>query len=205
MTGWPPKSAIGTGGNLVNFLIAKALCLRPPVDSASPMKIPSRFLVFTVLVVGLRAADADSAASELVLPEELFADLRSVLVNAVQQSPRMLSRSLDLDIAENNRISARAGLLPNVGGYASYYQTRDTRADLAGRLNVTKIAYNFSATQPLYYWGERYNTSKSGEIQASIAKGNYREAYRALAQTLRNDYLHLIVLKLAAKRADYYL
>ncbi len=77
--------------------------------------------------------------------------------------------------------------------------------DLSGRLNVTKVAYNFSVNQPLYYWGERRNNAKAGEIQASIAKGQYREGYRALAQTLRSDYLRLIHQKLAVERASFYL
>ncbi len=147
----------------------------------------------------------DGTVDGLVLPEELFPQLGTILTGAVKQSPRMLNRALDLEIAENNRIGARSGLLPNVGGYANYYESRDTRADLPGRLNVTKIAYNFTAVQPIFHWGERRNSAKMGEIQASIAKGQYAEAYRALAQTLRGDYLRLIVQKLSVKRTDFYL
>ncbi|HKB57381.1 MAG TPA: TolC family protein [Lacunisphaera sp.] len=140
---------------------------------------------------------------DLVLPERLFPQLEVILQTAVQQSPRMLSRALDLEIAENNRISARSNLLPSLGGYASYLDARDTRADLPGRLNVTKVAYNISLNQPLFYWGERRNNAQIGEIQARMAKGQYRDGYRLLAETLRSDYLHLIVQKLGVKRAEY--
>lgn len=166
------------------------------------MKIWKLLTSISLLSANLWAAAP--AAHDLTLPEGLFPQLDGILKKAVQQSPRMLNRALDLEIAENNRIQARANLLPNFGGYANYIESRDTRADLNGRLSVTKIAYNFSINQPLFYWGERRNNAKMGEIQASIAKGQYRDGYRALAQTLRADYLRLIVLKLVNLRGAYY-
>ncbi len=159
-------------------------------------------LALPVLSAGILAAE--STANGLVLPEKMFPQLESVLQAAVKQSPRMLNRALDLEIAENNRIQARANLLPSLGGYVSYYQSQDTRADLTGRVDVTKIAYNFSINQPLFYWGERRNNAQMGEIQASIAKGQFRDGYRLLAQTLRGDYMRLIVQKLSVKRTAYY-
>jgi len=162
------------------------------------MKIlrPSLVLVFLTgkfLAVG-------TAVEGLVLAENVLPKLEPVLTSAVQQSPAMLNRALDLEIAENNRIQSRAGLLPSLGGYANYMKSRDTRADLAGRLEVTKVAYNFSISQPVFHWGERLNLFKISEIQSSIAKGQYQEGYRALAQTLRTDYMRLIVLKLTVRR-----
>jgi outer membrane protein TolC len=165
------------------------------------MKILRFLPAISLLAVSTWAAVP--AANELALPERLFPQLEVILQTAVQQSPRMLNRALDLEIAENNRISARANLLPSLGGYASFYDARDTRADLPGRLNVTKIAYNVSLNQPLFYWGERRNNAQIGEIQARMAKGQYRDGYRLLAETLRSDYLHLIVQKLGIKRAEY--
>ncbi len=169
------------------------------------MKILRRSLALLFLMVGLRASATDANVDELVLPEELYPQLNTILATAVRQSPRMLNRALDLEIAENARIQARANILPSVGGYGNYYESRDTRADLPGRLEVTKIAYNFSITQPLFHWGERRNYARMGEIQASIAKGQYRDGYRLLAQTLRGDYLKLIVQKALVQRAAFYL
>jgi outer membrane protein TolC len=166
------------------------------------MKIlrPSLLLV---LLTGKFLATA-MAIEGLVLAEDVLPQLEPVLTAAVQQSPAMLNRALDLEITENNRIQARAGLLPSLGGYASYMESRDTRADLAGRLDVTKIAYNFSITQPVFHWGERRNSLKISVIQANIVKGQYREGYRALAQTLRTDYMRLIVQKLTVRRGAAY-
>ncbi len=166
------------------------------------MKIPRLSLVLTLLTG--KFLTVGTAADGLVLAEDVLPQLEPVLTAAVQQSPTMLNRALDLEIAENNRIQSRAGLLPGLGGYASYMQSRDTRADMTGRLEVTKVAYNFSITQPVFHWGERRNTLKISEIQASIAKGLYQDGYRALAQNLRNDYMRLIVQKLIVKRGAAY-
>lgn len=162
------------------------------------------FRLFPVLLLGGKLLATQAAVSGLALPEKVLPQLDSILQTAVQQSPTMLNRALDLEIAENNRIQARAGLLPSLGGYANYLEARDTRADLSGRVDVTKVAYNFSITQPLYHWGERRNSAKASEIQADIAKGQYQDGYRALAQTLRNDYMRLIVQKLTVKRGVAY-
>lgn len=164
----------------------------------------SKFLAHcSLLVLGLIAAIV--AHADAVLPEVLFPGLDAVLKKAVSQSPQMLNRSLNLEIAEDVRIQARANLLPSLGGYASYYQSQDTRADLVEPVDVTKVAYNFSISQPLFHWGERRNYARIGAIQQSISQGQYRDGYRQFAQTLRDAYLQLIVQKLAVKRAEFYL
>ena len=165
------------------------------------MKVWKIIAALPFITVGLWAAAP--TANELVLPERIFPQLEAILQKAVQQSPRMLNRALDLEIAENNRISARSNLLPSLGSYYNYYQAQDARADLAGRHEVTKIAYNFSLNQPVFYWGERRNNAEIGKISARIAQGQYRDGYRMLAQTLRNDYLRIIVQKLGVQRAEF--
>ena len=182
-----------------NFLIANEHALRRAVGH--PMKICRLFLAVPLLCVTSWAAPVPDVA---VVPEQIFPQLDAILKTAVQQSPRMLNRVLDLEIAENSRIQARAGLLPSVAGSLTYYKTSDDRADIAGRQRLTKTYYNFSVTQPVFYWGERRNSAKMGEIQATIAKGNYRDAYRLLCQQLRYSYMGLIAQKLAVKRAQYY-
>lgn len=137
----------------------------------------------------------------LPLPERIAPGLNPILMQAVQQSPRMLNRALDLEIAENNRISSRAGLLPSVGGYVRLTETRDKRADLPGTLEVTKTYYDVSISQPLFHWGERRNSARIGEISKLIAERDYHDAYRQLAQELRDKYLGLVVRKTALARA----
>ena len=199
----PVPSAQGgrSAGLPDNFLIAMELPLRRPVQLAMNTW---RFLAALSLLTGGLYASPPPAI-EQAMPERLLPQLDGVLKGAVQQSPRMLNRALDLEIAENNRIQAHANLLPSIGGNFSYYQASDDRADLSGRQNVTKIAYNFSVTQPIFHWGERRNNDRIGEIQLQMSKGAYRDGYRMLAQELRNTYMHLVVQKLGVKRARFYL
>jgi outer membrane protein TolC len=145
------------------------------------------------------------AAGNIATPEQLFPQLDGILKQAVSQSPRMISRAVDLEIAEHDRIAARAALLPTVGGYYTFYEAKDKRADLGETLDVTKIYYNFSITQPLYHWGDRRNTARIGEIRQNMAEGQYRNAYRLLAQEVRATYFRLILDKLRAKKASFYL
>jgi len=145
-----------------------------------------------------------TAATNIVTPEQLFPQLDSILKQAVAQSPRMVSRAVDLEIAENDRIAARSALLPSIGGSLSIYEAKDKRGDIAERLDVTKTYYSFSITQPLYHWGERRNIARIGEIRHKIAEGSSLEAYRLLAQEVRSLYLRLIMDKLRAEKAALY-
>jgi len=152
--------------------------------------------LFAVVALSLSGSVwAASLVETLPLPERVLPGLDPVLRTAAQQSPRMVSRALDLEIAENNRIQARSALLPNVGGSARIFETRDDRADLADPVRVQKTYYDFALNQPIFHWGERRNTARIGEIQKFMADGNYREAYRGLAQEIRAKYYSLIVQK----------
>jgi outer membrane protein TolC len=163
------------------------------------MNIRKLLAVIPLLASGLWAASP--AVNELTLPEKLYPQLDVILKQAVQQSPQMINRTMDLEIAENNRIAARANVLPNAGGYYSYYKAWDDRADLNGRVKVDKVGYSFSITQPVYHWGERMNYVRMGEIQKKIAQGNYQDGYRLLAQEIRSQYLQLIIKKLSLERS----
>lgn len=174
------------------------------------MKSFNILLALPLLSAGVLATE--TAVSGLMLPEKIFPQLESVLQTAVQQSPRMLNRALDLEIAENNRVAARAGLLPYVSAGYSYNKSDDRQSYLftnqissANSYRVTKTPYSASLSQPLFHWGERRNNAQVGVIQEKIAQGQYREGYRLLAQELRTGYLRLVVQKITLKRTRFYL
>lgn len=147
-------------------------------------------------VAGLAATSAES----VVLPERVLPALEPILRQTAQQSPRMISRALDLEIAENNRIQARAGLLPGIGASFRFFETKDDRADV-GATRAQKTYYDVSVNQALFHWGERVNTKRIGEIQKLIAEGSYREAYRQTVQEVRGKYVLLIIQKQQLRRA----
>lgn len=141
--------------------------------------------------------------SDVVLPEKVVSGLDGILKSAVEQSPRMLNRALDLQIAEDDRLAARAGLLPNLSTSFRYNEARDERADIAGRLSVKKTYYDVAFVQPVFFWGERRNSARMGEIREKIVQGQYRDGYRLLVQELRSQYLQLIVRKVTVARARF--
>jgi len=174
------------------------------------MKTPRLCAALPLLAAGLMAVTA--MASDVVLPEQVFPQLDSILKKAVQQSPNMLSRALNLEIAENNRISARAGMLPSMGGYVSWNQSRDKVSNLYDdpaassvvSYTVTKIPYAATLSQPIFHWNALHNSARIGQIQQSIVQGQQREAYRMLAQVLRAEYMRMILLKVLVARAHHY-
>jgi outer membrane protein TolC len=182
-----------------------------PVIIYQPMKALRFFAAWPLLAAGLWAAAP--AVNDTVLPEGIFPQLDAILKQAVQQSPVMLNRAIDLEMAENNRIAARAALLPSVGGYFNIQRQKDT-TDFVYKIPAlnsktaywtTQTPYALSLSQPLFAWGERRNIAKIGEISQSIAQGNYRDGYRLLAQILRTQYMRLIVLKISVERAAFFL
>lgn len=159
------------------------------------MKSYRRLAALLMLISGLRAA------AGLTTAEQAMPQLEDILRQAAAQSPQMVSRALEVEIAEQGRIGQRAGMLPNLGGYYRYHQSREDRADQNRTLSVPKQYYDVSVTQPLFYWGERRNNARVGEIYKLIAEGNYRQGYRVLAQEVRAAYMRLILDKARVRRA----
>ena len=60
------------------------------------MKICRHLLAVPLITASLWAAPA---VNDLILPERIFPQLDGILKDAVQQSPRMLNRALDPEIA----------------------------------------------------------------------------------------------------------
>lgn len=175
------------------------------------MKFFRLFLAVPFMVANVWA---QSAANDLVLPEKLLPELDGILKTAVQQSPTMLNRALDLEVAEAGRLQARSNLLPSLNGSISYFKSNDTTKYLysntpasnsSNSYLVTKTPYSLVLSQPVFYWGQRRNLDRIGAIQLQISKGQYRDGYRQLAQQLRGSYMALILQKISLKRAQFYL
>lgn len=174
------------------------------------MKFLNLCTLLPVLAVNLWAAAP--TANELILPEVIFPNLEAILKKAAQQSPQMLSQALTLEIAEQGRISARSSLLPNMGANINLSRSEDKTTYTYNPQNssstdyfVTANPYSYSISQPIFHWGALRNSARIGAIYTSIARGQYRNGYRQLAQSLRGGYQSLIVQKISVKRAALYL
>lgn len=168
-----------------------------------------RLTLATCLLIALSSVIRAQAPNDesLPLPENYFPGLAKLLDAALTQSPRMIARNTDIVIAEADRISARAGQLPTVGGYTNWYPwTRDTRLNnnLTSQVsNGHKLGYNFSINQPLFHWGALRNNTKIAELREKMAKGQYADGYRMLVEEIRAQYLLLIVKKASVARGKF--
>lgn len=196
VTAWPTHPAI----RLKKFTGCQGTTFQTACLLLSLMNLRS----LAVLLLAIAWCVSASAADSITTPEKLFPQLDVILRQTVAQSPRMVSRALDLEMSEQDRIAARAALLPSVTGSYRLVEARDDRSDLSSPTNVAKQYYDFSLSQPIFHWGERKNTARIGEIRNQINKGSYREAYRLLANEVRTLYLTLILDKVRSKRTDYY-
>jgi len=143
------------------------------------------------------------SAQAPVLPEQLFPQLDGFLRHSATQSPRMISRGLDLEMADATRDAYRAGLWPSVSGSYRISETRDDRADQPDTLRAQKVYYDITINQAVFHWGAVRNNARIGDIQLRIAQGNFREGYRLLAQEIRSQYLQLIVKKAQIARSRF--
>ena len=163
------------------------------------MKLSLRLLMPAWLLSGLTtfAAINDS----IVLPEDVFPQLKPIMDAAVTRSPRMILRSLDVEVAEGDWIQAKAGLMPSLSSYYQASKAKDVREDVSGTLATDKVYYNLTLSQPLFHWRERRNNARIGELRRHIAEGRHTEAFRVLALEIRSTYLQLILMKIRVANA----
>lgn len=153
------------------------------------------------LLVGARAQVADRPVP-IPLPETYFPVLARLIDTAGKQSARMIARNTEDAVAEANRMLARSGQLPNIGGNAQYNPwQRDVRGDVPDPIVSQRFTYNLTLSQPVFHWGELRNNTRIGELQLKISQGQTAEAYRLLAQEIRGQFLQLIIRKTALARA----
>ncbi len=158
-------------------------------------------LLLSALVIPAQASAVDPSA--LPLAENYFPTLKPIIEAAVKESPRMVMRNLENAIAEQNRIAARAGQLPSVGGYMQYNPWQlDHRADAPGWRDTQKLYYNASINQPVFHWGTLENNTRIAELQKKITEGQTSEAYRGLVQEIRAQFMQMVLKKLQLARNE---
>lgn len=169
------------------------------------LSLRRHFSGIALLVIGLGAAlTARAQASQPTpMPEDLFPDLKRILQAALQQSPQMIFKNIELAQSEANRATMRAQLLPNIGTGASYY-TSDAAvsSNTSAKSRASGLSYSAAISQPVFRWGTLMAQYEASKIQLAITQRNYREAYRQLALSIRNQYVGLIARKITWRNAE---
>jgi len=140
------------------------------------------------MVAPVQAEPIDPAKT---LPDKELAVLNEILVQALKQSPDMLTKSIELAQAETRRMDRASVLWPSVSGDMRYAQDY-----LATTNSPTAVGegffYNFGIQQRVFHWGAAKAWADIGGLERKIAQKQFAEAYRQLVRLLREQFLGLI-------------
>ncbi len=153
-----------------------------------------------VVVAGIPCARAEGLP--IALPEQLIPELNVLLKSALEQSPTMLTNSLNLAQAEADIYSSRSGQLPSVNASAGYSIIGSKAQDSVTKewLETTQSdgpTFSFSVNQPIYHWGALQAQTDISKLRRRITERQYRAAYATLVSSIRSQYLALIQKKKA--------
>lgn len=158
-----------------------------------------------LLVAAVGGGRAQAPAVEPVpLPEEVFPGLRTLIEQAVAQSPAMLEANLSVARAGAGHTVARAGLLPRLGASGSYQISEVSRDDASGADNRSDgLFYNVNFNQPLFHWGALRAQNAIARLDVLLSKQNMAEAYRVLVGSLREQFLGAVLQKMALRNQEF--
>jgi outer membrane protein TolC len=161
------------------------------------------------LALGLAAAGGlrgQEQAARGTMPEDYLPDLKALLATALKQSPTAIAQQISIAQNEASVIQADSSMIPQVSGSASYQQNseRISETGIQGQTsNSHGLFYNANVSEPLFAWGALFNQSRIARIGVAIARDQFDEAYRSLAEQIREGYLGLIVGKINLRNARY--
>ncbi len=153
-----------------------------------------------VWIVGVN--HAQTADLRATLPEHYFPALQVLLDRALQQSPAMIEKGLEVTVVDAKIDQADARRWPQLGSIFDYSSTQSAVAgNTENRTRDNGLFYRIELSQALFYWGALKKDSARARIMAAVAERNFSEAYRLLAVGLRSSYLILITKKAALHQA----
>jgi outer membrane protein TolC len=199
---WSPHCFQGCHqpGNETGWLFIFPISTTPTVLSR-----PLKLILLAVLGV-LSAAVHGQTPPPLpaTLPEDLLPGLRAILRSAMQQSPQMIARNIDLAAQEANRYQLAAPEWPNLSGGLNYaYNQSAVASNAAASSRSEGFFYNLSLNQPIYHWGALQAATDIAHLQIKISERQYADAYSDLLMTLRSQYLSLIGRKVQLRNARF--
>ena len=165
---------------------------------------PLKYVFFAAAVVLAAVLRAQTPLLPAALPEDVLPGLRDILHAALQQSPQMVSRNLDLAAQEANRYQQAAQEWPGVSGNFNYAFNKSFVASNANAATSNSgFVFGVNLYQPIYHWGAIKAATDIAHLQIKISQREYADAYRQLAASLRAQYLSLIAQKVQLRNARF--
>ena len=126
-------------------------------------------------------------------PEIYFPDLAQCLKNLDTDSPVIISKEFDLQIAQANERVARSeqGFKIGVNAYGQSIHEDRPNEDFYHRYRVLNQIY---IKKPIFHWGALQAEEEISLLNKRLAKYNLERRKRSLCGELRAMYLELIVL-----------
>jgi len=162
-----------------------------PLSSLRPASIRCWWVVCVLGLMGFSALRAQAPVGGL--PEDFLPGLRPILEQALNQSPQMMMRGLELAQVEANRYYSTAALWPSLSGTVQYSASTSTvSTDQNVSSDTSGLFYGFNFNQPVFQWGALKAQANIASISVKVSEKQYAEAYRMLVHSLRGQYLALI-------------
>jgi len=166
-----------------------------PIRITPPAQRAGRGLLLLALLSLAAPLRATEPAVAGTMPEDYLPGLQGILDRALHQSPSMIAAELLVAVADAQRgMSGVAPLLPNIAVGPAYGKSVETVSGNSGASNGENgLVYSGTIRQNLFQWGrlkDQLEVQKTAEL---IAERNYAEAYRGFADTLRREYMALVV------------
>lgn len=170
---------------LLPILLVSALCVAGPAAA-------------------LRADEPDYAVDG-TMPEDYLPALKTLITEALKQSPAMLAKELDINIANAQKLyNGIAPMLPNANGWLQYGTDISQVANNSSANNRnTGFYYDVQAHQTIFQWGQLRNQLQQSKINVAISERNYASAYQEFVQQMRRQYLQLILDKISLRNAQF--
>ena len=140
------------------------------------------------------------------LPEDYYPALKDIIESALKQSPTMLGQNVALAQSLAGRYFSSAALWPSLSASGSYgFSAGETTSEPRSSSRGAGLGYGIGLSQALYQWGANKAQSDIGKLTQQITQRQFAEAFHGLANTLRSQYLSLILKKVGLQNSRYQL
>ena len=163
------------------------------------MRLP---VTLSLVLAAAAALRAEAPPIQGTLPEDYLPGLGPLLKEAVERSPSTINASIAVAQAEAGRYQTDSILYPQLSLNANYGDTRE-QVKGGNASNNKGLYYGAGLSQPLFQWGAYRDQARIAGLGEKIAERNFAEAYRTLANLIREQYMGLISKKIALRNERF--